>query len=164
MSVEITGRYTGKLGTELRHGPSGALLRTAAPLDNQGDGSFTNMTVRAGVVGEARSHSATWWDFDHDGWPDLYVAYDYGVPDTLYHNNRDGTFTDTAGKFLPHTSFSSMGADLGDVNNNGLIDFLVADMAPTTHEKDQRGMADQRSRAIPLPDNAPTAPNAQNCP
>ena len=44
MSVEITGRYTGKLGTELRHGPSGTLLRTAAPVDNQGDGSSFSPT------------------------------------------------------------------------------------------------------------------------
>ncbi len=44
MSVEITGRYTGRLGTELRHGPSGTLLRTAAPLDNQGDGSSFSPT------------------------------------------------------------------------------------------------------------------------
>jgi uncharacterized OsmC-like protein len=44
MSVEITGTYTGKLGTELRHGPSGTLLRTAAPLDNQGDGSSFSPT------------------------------------------------------------------------------------------------------------------------
>jgi putative redox protein len=44
MSVEITGRYTGKLGTEVTHGPSGALLRTAAPLDNQGDGSSFSPT------------------------------------------------------------------------------------------------------------------------
>jgi len=44
MSVEITGTYTGRLGTELRHGPSGAVLRTAAPLDNQGDGSSFSPT------------------------------------------------------------------------------------------------------------------------
>ncbi len=44
MSVEITGRYTGKLGTELQHGPSGTLLRTAAPVDNQGDGSSFSPT------------------------------------------------------------------------------------------------------------------------
>ena len=44
MSVEITGRYTGKLGTELHHGPSGTVLRTAAPVDNQGDGSSFSPT------------------------------------------------------------------------------------------------------------------------
>jgi enediyne biosynthesis protein E4 len=45
--------------------------------------------------------------------------------------------------------YSSMGSDLGDVNNDGLIDLLVADMAATTHQKDQRSMADARSRTDP---------------
>jgi len=97
---------------------------------NNRNGTFTNVTDSAGILGESQSHSATWWDFDNDGWPDLYVANDYGYPDRLYHNNRDGTFTDMA-KVLPHTSFSSMGADMGDVNNSGRIDFLAADMAAT---------------------------------
>ena len=61
---------------------------------NNRNGTFTNVTEKAGISGESQSHSATWWDFDSDGWPDLYVANDYGVPDKLYHNNRDGTFTD----------------------------------------------------------------------
>ena len=67
------------------------------------------------------------------------------IPDKLYHNNRDGTFTDVIDRGrCPHTSFSSMGSDLGDVNNDGLIDFLVADMAATTHEKDQRAHGRRR--------------------
>jgi enediyne biosynthesis protein E4 len=102
------------------------------------------VTESAGISGEAQSHSATWWDFDNDGWPDLYVANDYGVPDKLYHNNRDGTFTNVIDRVLPHTSSFSMGSDLGDVNNDGLIDLLVADMAATTHQKDQRTMAGER--------------------
>jgi hypothetical protein len=101
------------------------------------------VTESAGISGEAQSHSATWWDFDNDGWPDLYVANDYGVPDKLYHNNRDGTFTNVIDRVLPHTSSSSMGSDLGDVNNDGLIDLLVADMAahhpPEGPEDDGRG-------------------------
>ncbi len=110
------------------------------------DGTFANVTDRAGITGETQSHSATWWDYDNDGWPDLYVANDYGKPDKLYHNNRDGTFTDTLDRVAPHTSFSSMGADLGDVNNDGLIDFLVADMAATNHVTDQHMIADARGR------------------
>lgn len=125
---------------------------------NNGDGTFKNVTDQAGIVGPTRSHSATWWDYDNDGWPDLYVAYDYGVPDTLYHNHRDGTFSDAAEKFLPHTSFSSMGADYGDVNNDGLIDFFVADMAATTHEKDQHIIADARARLAEREENATGAP------
>jgi len=111
---------------------------------NNRNGTFTNVTAGAGISGESQSHSATWWDFDNDGWPDLYVANDYGIPDKLYRNNRDGTFTDVIDRVLPHTSSSSMGSDLGDVNNDGLIDFLVADMASTTHQRDQRSMAGER--------------------
>jgi len=125
-------------------------------LHNNRDGTFTDVTDRAGIRGEGQSHSATWWDFDGDGWPDLYVGHDYGVPDKLYHNNRDGTFTDVLDRVLPHTTFSSMGADLGDVNNDGRIDLLVADMAATTHATDQHFLADARGRT-PEPADAETA-------
>ena len=118
---------------------------------NNRNGTFTNVTESAGISGESQSHSATWWDFDNDGWPDLYVANDYGFPDKLYHNNRDGTFTDYVDRVLPHTSFSSMGSDLGDVNNDGMIDFLSADMAVTSHEKDQHDMANSRARTEETP-------------
>jgi enediyne biosynthesis protein E4 len=115
-------------------------------LHNNRNGTFTNVTEPAGISGESQSHSATWWDYDNDGWPDLYVANDYGIPDKLYHNNRDGTFTDVLDQVLPHTSFYSMGSDLGDVNNDGLIDLFIADMAATTHQKDQNSIAESRER------------------
>ncbi|HUJ43134.1 MAG TPA: FG-GAP-like repeat-containing protein [Opitutaceae bacterium] len=125
---------------------------------NNRDGTFTDVTERAGITGETQSHSATWWDYDNDGWPDLYVAYDYGLPDSLYHNNRDGTFTNVIDRVVPHTSFSSMGADVGDVNNDGLIDFLVADMAATSHRWDHHMMADARGRTEELPNDSTAAP------
>jgi enediyne biosynthesis protein E4 len=111
---------------------------------NRGDGTFEDVTERAGIFGENLAHSATWWDFDEDGWPDLYVANDFAAPDRLYRNNGDGTFTDVIHSVVPRMPYSSMGADLGDINNDGRIDFFVADMATTTHEKDQRGMASAR--------------------
>jgi hypothetical protein len=125
---------------------------------NNRDGTFTNVTERAGITGESLSHSATWWDYDNDGWPDLYVANDYAAPDRLYHNNRDGTFTDTINQVVPHMPYYAMGADLGDVDNDGLIDFFVADMAATTHEKDQRGMAHSRVQAQLPPSDPQAAP------
>ena len=115
---------------------------------NNGDGTFTNVTDRAGINGEKSGHSATWWDYDGDGWPDIYVTADYGTPDRLYHNNRNGTFTDVINQAVPHMPYYAMGSDLGDVNNDGLIDLFVADMAATTHEKDQRGMAGSRARVL----------------
>ena len=125
---------------------------------NNGDGTFTDVTDRAGISGEAQGHSAVWWDFDGDGWPDLYVANDFAQPDKLYRNNRDGTFTDVIDSVVPHMPFSSMGSDLGDVNNDGIIDFLVADMAATSHVKDQRTMAVARSFVLDPPANSKAAP------
>jgi hypothetical protein len=116
---------------------------------NDRDGTFTDVTTTAGLFGETHGHSATWWDFNNDGWPDIYVANDFSAPDQLYRNNRDGTFTDVVTPTLPHVPFFSMGSDFGDVNNDGLIDLLVADMAPTTRRKDVRTMLEFRRR---LPD------------
>ncbi len=127
-------------------------------LHNNRDGTFTEVTAQAGIAGEAQTHSATWWDFDHDGWPDLYVANDFAAPDKLYRNNRDGTFTDVIDRVVPHMPYSAMGADLGDVNNDGLIDFYVVDMAATTHALDQRTMVNARSQATDLPEGATNAP------
>lgn len=117
---------------------------------NNRDGTFTDVTKAAGIEGETQGHSATWWDYDEDGWPDLYVANDFKDPDQLYHNNRDGTFSNALSYVVPHTPHSSMGADLGDLNNDGHLDLLVADMAATTRYKDHRGMAKLRAG---LPEN-----------
>ena len=124
---------------------------------NSGDGTFTNVTDAAGISGLTQGHSATWWDYDQDNWPDLYVSNDFAAPDQLYRNNRDGTFTNVIDRVVPHMPFSAMGADLGDVNNDGLMDFYVADMAATTHEKDMRSMADHRGKSADYPENG-TAP------
>ncbi len=107
---------------------------------NNGDGTFTNVTQKAGIWGLTQGHSAVWWDFDDDGWPDLYSANDFENPDRLYHNQRDGTFKDVSETLLPHTSYSSMGSDVGDINNDGRSDFIVTDMAATTHYKDHIGI------------------------
>ncbi|ACB75081.1 FG-GAP-like repeat-containing protein [Opitutus terrae] len=114
---------------------------------NTGDGGFVNVTDHAGISGNGQGHSATWWDYDDDGWPDLYVGNDFLSPDKLYHNRRDGRFDDVIATVVPHVPYSAMGSDLGDLNNDGLVDFMITDMAATTHEKDQRGMADARGRA-----------------
>ncbi|HVU23134.1 MAG TPA: FG-GAP-like repeat-containing protein [Opitutus sp.] len=120
---------------------------------NNGDGTFTNVTDRAGIAPRpTHGNSATWWDFDGDGWPDLYVANDFDGPDELFRNNHDGTFTDVITQVVPHVPYSSMGSDLGDIDNDGRPDFMVADMAATSHVADQRTMAETRAR---LTDPAP---------
>jgi hypothetical protein len=114
---------------------------------NNRDGTFTDVTAKSGIAGEAQGHSATWWDYDGDGWPDLYVCNDFAAPDRLYRNNRDGTFTEVIDTAVPHMPFSAMGSDAGDVDNDGRVDLLAADMAASTQQKDQRGMANMRDLA-----------------
>ena len=121
---------------------------------NRGDGTFENVTDRAGVA-PARTHgnSALWWDYDRDGWADLYVANDFSVPDGLFRNRGDGTFVDVIGDVMPWVPYSSMGSDLGDADGDGRLDLFVADMAASTHEKDQRTMAETRARLRPPEEN-----------
>ena len=102
---------------------------------NNGDGTFSEVTREAGVEHNGQGLAAVWWDYDQDGWPDLYVANDNLDPDHLYHNNGDGTFTDVLEASLPHTTYFSMGTDFGDIDNDGLLDLFVADMQFTTHYK-----------------------------
>jgi enediyne biosynthesis protein E4 len=101
-------------------------------LRNDG-GRFTDVTASAGIDGYHPGLSVTWWDCNDDGLPDVYVGNDYWDPDFLYRNNGDGTFTNIIDKAVPSTSWFSMGADAADLNGDGLMDFLSADMASTTH-------------------------------
>jgi len=103
---------------------------------NNGNGTFEEVTTKAGIIpGEGRGLSATWWDYNDDGLPDLYVGNDWGDRDYLYHNNGDGTFRDAIEEAVPYTTMFSMGADTGDLNNDGKVDFILADMSGTTHYK-----------------------------
>jgi hypothetical protein len=95
--------------------------------------------------------SATWWDFNADGLLDLYVGNDFEDPDHLYLNQGIGksgspVFKDVIKESVPHTTWYSMGADVADVNNDGLLDFFSVDMAATTHFKQKVSMGDMASR------------------
>jgi hypothetical protein len=107
---------------------------------NNGNNTFTNVTQKAGIWGVSQGHTALWSDFNNDGWPDLYVANDFETPDRLYLNRGDGTFTDVVDQRLPHVTYFSMGADAGDINNDGLVDFMITDMRDRTHAGYMTGM------------------------
>jgi hypothetical protein len=86
-------------------------------------------TRKAGLINHAFGLSVSIGDINKDGWPDLYVTNDFNKPDFLYINNRNGTFTDKLTSYFNHISFSAMGSDISDLNNDGLEDILVMDMA-----------------------------------
>lgn len=122
---------------------------------NDGKGGFTNVSKEAGIYGTGFGLSATWWDFNQDGWPDLWVGNDFDDPDRVYRNNGDGTFTDIVKEVTPHTSWFSMGADFGDLNHDLKPDFLIADMSGTSHYKQKVNMGSMGANAEFLRDAFP---------
>jgi enediyne biosynthesis protein E4 len=92
-------------------------------------GKFVDVTKKAGLITHAFGLSASIADINADGWPDIYVANDFNKPDFLFINNGNGTFTDKLKSQIGHISFSAMGSDISDFNNDGLEDIFVADMA-----------------------------------
>ena len=84
-------------GIPVMCGPRGLAGDTNDLYHNNGDGTFTDVTEKAGILkpGPRYSITAVSYDFDNDGWPDIYVAVD-SEPSILFQNNHDGTFTDVA--------------------------------------------------------------------
>ncbi len=128
-------------------------------LRNKGDGFFEDVTKPAGIAGMTSGHSVMWTDYNDDGWPDIYVVNDFAPPDQLYQNNGDGTFSNVTNAALPSMPFYGMGSDAADVDGNGTFDLFVADMAATTHEKDQRSMAGSRVRGQKHDEDSPEPPS-----
>jgi hypothetical protein len=99
---------------------------------NNGDGSFTNVTKKAKIYQpKGLNLSVQAIDYDNDGWPDLFVAND-GLEAYLYHNNRDGTFTEiglSSGMALTSdgATMAAMCTSLGDYDNDGNLDLYMSD-------------------------------------
>ncbi len=99
-----------------------AALR-AMLLHNNHDGTFTDVTDKAGVANERWGFGVAVADYDNDGWPDIYVS-NYGK-NRLYHNNHDGTFADVAEKAGVALGGWSAGPTWGDYDRDGLLDLFV---------------------------------------
>ncbi|WP_456426449.1 VCBS repeat-containing protein [Rhodocaloribacter sp.] len=100
-------------------------------------GRFTDVSAEAGILGNPIGFglSVTVSDLNDDGFPDLFVANDYVEDDYLYLNNGDGTFTERIRDALAHSSYSSMGADVADFNNDARPDILTLDMLAEDHRR-----------------------------
>lgn len=97
---------------------------------NEGDGTFIDVTIDAGIVYEGFGLGLAVTDVNDDGWPDIYVSNDYLSNDILYINNSDGTFRNGTTEWIGHQSQFSMGNDAVDINNDALPDIITLDMLP----------------------------------
>ncbi|MFA6085687.1 VCBS repeat-containing protein [Mucilaginibacter sp.] len=101
------------------------------------NGSFIDVTSAAGIINTSLSYglAAGIADINGDGNPDIYISNDYNIPDRLYINNGKGKFIDELQRQMGHTSFSSMGNDIADFNNDLLPDIYSLDMLPEDNRR-----------------------------
>jgi enediyne biosynthesis protein E4 len=153
-SDEKNCRFKGVL---VQCGPWGMQGESDFLFHNNGDGTFTDVSKKAGVDDPKHFYglSATWGDYDDDGWPDLYVANDAG-PNYLYHNKHDGTFEDVgplSGISLSGDGLEqgSMGVDWGDYLHEGMLSLLVTNFTEQAdtlyHNLGKEGFEDVSLRA-----------------
>jgi enediyne biosynthesis protein E4 len=153
------GKFCRFKGVLVQCGPWGLPGESDLLYHNRGDGTFEEVSVRAGVHdSEGRfGLGVVWGDYDNDGWPDLFVANDAG-PNYLYHNNHNGTFTDVA--LLAGVALSgegleqgNMGVDFGDYNHDGLLDIIdttFADQPKTLYRNLGHGSFEDASRSAQI--------------
>ena len=116
------------------------MVRSMVLLENQGDGSFADVSERAGVAyhtGEAVGWGTAFFDYDNDGWLDLYLAatgispiygkagMHYAYPDQLYHNDGDGGFSAVDGELFSDGDYPTMGFSTADYDRDGRVDFAL---------------------------------------
>jgi enediyne biosynthesis protein E4 len=104
---------------------------------------FTDVSDQAGIHDNGYGLSVDVADFNHDGWPDIYVDNDFMTSDLLYINNHNGTFTNEIKKYFKHTSESAMGSDVEDINNDGWPDLMSVDMDPQGNYRKKKNMVSE---------------------
>lgn len=117
------------------------LMNSSTHLYQNNGGTFTNVTKEAGMLNASFGLGITVSDINNDGWLDVYVANDYYVPDAMYINNGNGRFTNKIKQQTNQVSFYGMGVDIADINNDGMQDIFVLDMASTDHVRSKTLMA-----------------------
>ncbi|WP_276500227.1 VCBS repeat-containing protein [Terrimonas pollutisoli] len=134
----LSARNTNTIFPRDKSGRSAAndkLYRNDGDSVQAGHPVFVDVSMQAGIKEDGYGLGVVASDFNNDGWPDIYVANDFVSNDELWLNNRNGTFTNCIAKSIQHQSYSSMGTDAADINNDELPDILTLDMLPEYNER-----------------------------
>ncbi|WP_341294277.1 VCBS repeat-containing protein [Catalinimonas locisalis] len=118
----------------------GEMVNTDRLYRNDGPGAaghpiYQNVSAEAGITIEGYGLGVSVVDINQDNWPDIYVSNDYLSNDLLYINNQNGTFSDKASEYFRHQSYSAMGNDVADFDNDALPDILTLDMLPPDNRR-----------------------------
>jgi hypothetical protein len=103
--------------------------------DSAGHPVFSDVSFEAGIREDGFGLGVAVSDYNNDSWPDIYIANDFLSNDELWLNNKNGTFTNAIAASIRHQSYSSMGVDAADINNDGLSDIVTLDMLPEYNER-----------------------------
>jgi enediyne biosynthesis protein E4 len=117
------------------------LKNNSSHLYKNNNGKFIDVTEKAGLLRPSFGLGLCVSDINNDNWLDIYMANDYYVPDVLFINNKNGTFSDQIKTFTNQISFYGMGIDIADINNDNLKDIFVLDMASSDHIRSKTLMA-----------------------
>ncbi|MFK7979891.1 MAG: VCBS repeat-containing protein [Saprospiraceae bacterium] len=117
-------------------------------LKNTQKGTFVEVSKHARIKTTGFPNGVSASDVNNDGWPDLYVANDFYAPDYLFINNRDGTFSNKIYTATNHISYYSMGVDVADINNDGLLDIFVVDMVAEDNFRLKSNMSGMNPKAF----------------
>jgi enediyne biosynthesis protein E4 len=118
----------------VRNLPEETYRRFSNTLYKNENGSYVDISREAGVLQAGFGLGVAIADFDRNALPDVFVANDFFLPDQILMLNNQGAYSDLINLKFPHVTFSSMGCDAADINNDGWIDLAVLDMRPSTHE------------------------------
>ncbi|MDC6366571.1 MULTISPECIES: VCBS repeat-containing protein [Flavobacteriaceae] len=123
-----------------------AIYYNSSHLYRNDGGSFADITKSAGLEKPIFGLGLVVSDIDEDGWLDIYMASDYYLPDVLYINNQNGTFSNKIKESTNQISFYGMGIDIADLDNDNLQDIFVLDMAANDHVRSKTLMASMNTK------------------
>ncbi len=126
------------------------LHMSSSHLYRNDDGQFQDITEDAGLLNPCFGLGLVVSDINNDNWLDIYIANDYYLPDVIYLNQGDGTFTDGIQSLTNQISFAGMGVDIADINNDAFQDIFVLDMASDDHYRSKTLMATMDTRSFDL--------------